>query len=258
MSPSDISSHDPHLQTLQSRARSLFGYHPFPIFELDPQGRFRHANLAAARFAGLHEQEGQGMHFSRFVELQHRERVEAQFQGALGGRRTHCSARIITLAGQLHRVEIDMLPIASERSMLGVYVLLRTRHDTGTTTGARQLLDALPLGAAILDLTAEGYPIRMANPALGELLDMPLETLIDRPLPLLTEGDSLAVRNLQLALSRRQPAGERLRLIRRDGQPVNVLLKLSPLESENEEETRQMLAVHAPLEGDGGTGEVEL
>lgn len=254
----DLSANDPHLQTLQSRARSLFGYHPSPIFELDPQGRFRHANLAAARFAGLHEEEGKGMHFSRFVETEHRARVEAQFQGALGGRRTHCSARIINLTGQLQRVEMDMLPIASEHGILGVYVLLQPRAEADPLPDARRLLDALPLGAAILDLDSEGYPVLQANPALSELLDMPLDALIGRPLPALAERDSLAVRHLQQALSRRQPASERLRLTRRDGQPVGVMIRLSPLEGEEEEKASQMLVVHLPLEGEGGTGEVTL
>src|SRR5690554_5558345 len=248
------------LLTLQSRARALFGYHPSPIFELDPEGRFRHANLAAARFAGLHEQEGMGMHYSRFIDLEHRARVEAQFQGALGGRRTHCSARIITLTGQLARVEMDMLPIASDHGMLGVYVLLtpETQKQSRSSTSEARLFGALPLGAAVLDLNGEGYPVVRANPALGELLDIPLDALIGRPLPVLVERDSLAVRNLHQALARRQPASERLRLTRRGGQPFGVVVKLSPFSGEEEEEASQMLAVHLPLEGDGGSGGVAL
>lgn len=246
---SDTSPDSLPLLTLQSRARALFGYHPSPIFELDPEGRFRHANLAAARFAGLHEQEGMGMHYSRFIDLEHRARVEAQFQGALGGRRTHCSARIITLAGQVARVTLDMLPITSDHGTLGVYVLLTPEARGGSAPSEARLFDALPLGAAVLDLNGEGYPVVRANPALGELLDIPLDALIGRPLPALVERDSLAVRNLHQALARRRPASERLRLTRRGGQPFGVVVKLSPLPGEAPEEARQMLAVHVPLDG---------
>ena len=56
--PPGFSSDERRLQLMQSRAEALFLHHPHPLFELDPLGHFRHANLAAARFAGLHEQEG--------------------------------------------------------------------------------------------------------------------------------------------------------------------------------------------------------
>ena len=173
MPPSLPNTDDLRLLTLQSRARALFGYHPSPIFELDPEGRFRHANLAAARFAGLHEQEGMGMHFSRFVDPRQRGAVEEHFQIALAGRPAHCEARVITLTGQLARVEMDMLPIASDHGMLGVYVLLtpETHKQSRSSTSEARLFGALPLGAAVLDLNGEGYPVVRANPALGELLE---------------------------------------------------------------------------------------
>lgn len=258
MPPSLPNTDDLRLLTLQSRARALFGYHPSPIFELDPEGRFRHANLAAARFAGLHEQEGMGMHYSRFIDLEHRARVEAQFQGALGGRRTHCSARIINLTGQLQRVEMDMLPIASEHGILGVYVLLTPEARGGSAPSEARLFDALPLGAAVLDLNGEGYPVVRANPALGELLDIPLDALIGKPLPMLAEPEALPAQRLREALAHRRPASERLEISRRNGQPFGVVVKLSPLPGEEEEKASQMLAVHLPLEGDGDSEGVAL
>ncbi len=260
MPPSLPNTDDLRLLTLQSRARALFGYHPSPIFELDPEGRFRHANLAAARFAGLHEQEGMGMHFSRFVDPRQREAVEEHFQIALAGRPAHCEARVITLTGQLARVEMDMLPIASDHGMLGVYVLLtpETHKQSRSSTSEARLFGALPLGAAVLDLNGEGYPVVRANPALGELLETAGDALLGKPLPTLAEPEALPVQRLREALAHRRPASERLEINRRNGQPFGVVVKLSPLPGEEEKEASQMLAVHLPLDGEEGSGGVAL
>ena len=249
MPPSPSNTNDLRLLTLQSRARALFGYHPSPIFELDPEGRFRHANLAAARFAGLHEHEGQGMHFSRFVDPHQREAVEEHFQTALAGKPAHCGARVLTLTGQLARVTLDMLPIASDHGTLGVYVLLTLHAKKRSGSSEQRLFNALPLGAAVLDLNGEGYPVVRANPALGELLETDGDDLTGKPLPTLAEPDSSPAQRLREALAHRRPASERLQINRR-GQTCDVVVKLSPLSGEGEqaEEASQMLAVHVPLE----------
>lgn len=241
---------DLRLLTLQSRARALFGYHPTPIFELDPEGRFRHANLAAARFAGLHEQEGMGMHFSRFVDPGQHEAVEEHFQIALAGKPTRCEARVITLTGQLARVGLDILPIASDHGMLGVYVLLtpEAQRQSCSGTSEARLFDALPQGAAVLDLNGEGYPVVRVNPALGELLETAGGALLGKPLPTLAETEAPPVQRLLEALADRRPAGERLKINRRNGQPFDVMVTLSPLQGEEEEEAGQMLALHHPFQ----------
>ncbi|WP_299310477.1 PAS domain-containing protein [uncultured Halomonas sp.] len=248
MPPSPPNTDDLRLLTLQSRARALFGYHPSPIFELDPEGRFRHANLAAARFAGLHEQEGMGMHFSRFVDPDQRQVVEEHFQIALADRPAHCEARVITLTGQLARVSLDMLPIASDHGTLGVYVLLtpEAKHQSDSGPSEQRLFDALPLGAAVLDLNGEGYPVVRANSALGELLETAGDALLGKPLPTLAEPEAPPVQRLLEALAHRHPASERLEISRSNGQPFGVVVKLSPLHGEKEEEASQMLAVHVP------------
>ncbi|ERS82334.1 PAS domain-containing protein [Halomonas sp. PBN3] len=258
------------LLTVESRARALFLYHPTPLFELDPEGRFRHANLAAARFADLNEQEGKGVHFSRFIAPAHRERVERNFQRALGGKPSRCAAEVINLTGHHHRVEMDMLPIACERGMLGVYVLLHPRqepvprppgdasapHDMAAT----RLLEAIPLGTALLDLTRQDYPVLGCNQALCRLLDMPRDVIEGHQLPVLRERESLAVRQLHTALARRQPIRERLTLTRRGGQPLPIQLYLQPLEAADgdSEAVRQMLALHVPLhDTDSGSRAME-
>lgn len=257
-----LTATDLRLLTIESRAKALFAYHPMPLFELDPEGRFRHANLAAARFADLNEQEGKGVHFSRFINLEYRERVERNFQRALGGKPSRCAAEVINLTGHHHRVEMDMLPIACERGMLGVYVLLHPRQEPAPrppgAEAARHLLEAIPLGTALLDLTQQDYPVRQCNQALCRLLDMPRDVVEGHPLPALREQESLAVRQLHAALARRQPASERLRLTHHGGKPVMVELCLRPIEPDagDTTEVHQMLALHLPL-AESADGSVE-
>lgn len=256
-----LTATDLRLLTIESRAKALFAYHPMPLFELDPEGRFRHANLAAARFADLNEQEGKGVHFSRFIAPAHRERVERNFQRALGGRPSRCEAEVINLASQHRQVQLDMLPIACERGILGVYVLLTPQPEpVPPSAEVTHLLEAIPVGTALLDLTQQDYPVRQCNQALCRLLDMPRDVVEGHPLPALREQESLAVRQLYAALARRQPACERLTLTRRGGQPLPIQLYLQPLESTDgdSEAVRQMLALHVPLhDTDSGSRAME-
>src|SRR5690554_7576225 len=144
-----LTATDLRLLTIESRAKALFAYHPMPLFELDPEGRFRHANLAAARFADLNEQEGKGVHFSRFIAPAHRERVERNFQRALGGRPSRCEAEVITLASQHRQGQLVRLPIACERGMLGAYVWLPPHPErVPPTPRVPKSLGAVPEGRA--------------------------------------------------------------------------------------------------------------
>lgn len=247
------------MMVLESRARALFVHHPEPIFELDPEGRFRHSNVAGANLAGLNENEGQGMHFTRFLLPQDRQAVERHFERAMQGHHTGCVAHICNLAGHEYRAELYMLPIASQCSTLGVYVLVNpTAHHTDPSDAleARRLLDAIPLGAAVLDTRRDGHPVVMANPALSKLLDTPLEMLLDQPLPTLRDSEDMAVQRLQQALAGQQPARERLSIPRPDGQLLSVDVQLETIEPlGNASHSPYMLALHVPLQGQAGTPE---
>ncbi|MGM0537511.1 MAG: PAS domain-containing protein [Pseudomonadota bacterium] len=245
------------MMVLESRAKALFVHHPGPIYELDPEGRFRHANVAGARLAGLNENEGQGMHFTRFLLPQDRREVERHFEQAMNGRHTGCVAHICNLAGQEYRAELYMLPIASECNTLGVYVLVNPAGQPGTPSDAlqaRQLLEALPLGAAVLDTRRDGYPVVMANPALSALLDMPREQMLEQPLATLRDGEDAAVQRLEQALARQQSARERLSVSRPDGQRLAVEVQLEALAAPGEHApSSHVLALHVPLHGQAGT-----
>ncbi|MDR9440496.1 MAG: PAS domain-containing protein [Halomonas sp.] len=238
---------------LESRAKALFVHHPEPIFELDPEGRFRHSNVAGANLAGLNENEGQGMHFTRFVLPQDRQEVERHFQLALNGRHTGCMAHIRNLASEEYHVTLHMLPITSKRNTLGVYVLVNpsiNHTDLSGSLAAQRLLDAIPLGAAVLAVGSETHSVVMANRALGELLDMPLEVILGHPLPSLQESESVAVCRLQQALATRQPARESLSISRRGGRSLGMLLHLEPIEAPGDaSDSACMLALHIPQYG---------
>ena len=102
----------------------------------------------------------------------------------------------------------------------------------------------MPVGVALLDLTHQDHLIRLCNPALCQLLEIPREALEGHPLPTLREPESPALSRLQSALASRQVASECLRLKARD-KPLGVRLHLQPVADETSD---QMLAVHIPLE----------
>lgn len=247
---------------MQSRARALFLHHPHAIFELDPQGRFRHANPAAGRFANLDEKEGQGLHFSRFLDADDAAQVERHFQRAVSGRPSRCETTINTPDGQRLRARLYLLPVACDNHVTGVYVLLEEPDESPrerlVSPATRRLVEAMPVGVALLDLTHPDYPIQLCNQALCQLLNLPRERVEGRPLPVLLERDSLAVRQLHSALFRRQPASERLRLTHHGGKPVMVELCLRPVEPDagDTTEVHQMLALHLPL-AESADGSVE-
>ncbi|NWN82560.1 MAG: PAS domain-containing protein [Halomonas sp.] len=249
--------HDRYQQLMQSRARSLFLHHPHAIFELDPQGRFRHANPAAGRFANLDENEGQGLHFSRFLESDDAAQVERHFQQAVAGRPGRCEVIINTLDGQRQQARLHLLPVAYGRHVTGVYVILEQPDappENAISPATRRLVEAMPVGVALLDTTRRDYPIRLCNPVLCRLLDISRDALEGHPLPLLSERKDPAVRELQAALTARRAASQRLALTRH-GKPFGVRLHLQPMVDASEENGEReaappmlMLAVAIPLE----------
>nr|WP_298249023.1 PAS domain-containing protein [uncultured Halomonas sp.] len=251
------SGHDRYQQLMQSRAKSLFLHHPHAIFELDPQGRFRHANPAAGRFANLNENEGQGLHFSRFLEADDAAQVERHFQQAVAGRPGRCEVIINTLDGQRQQARLHLLPVAYDRHVTGVYVILEQPDappKNAISPATRRLVEAMPVGVALLDTTRRDYPIRLCNPALCRLLEAPRDALEGHPLPVLRGRKNQAVRELQTALTARRAASQRLALTRH-GKPFGVRLHLQPMVGASEENGEReaglpmlMLAVAIPLE----------
>ncbi|WP_027962907.1 PAS domain-containing protein [Halomonas halodenitrificans] len=244
--------HDHYQQLMQSRARSLFLHHPHAIFELDPQGRFRHANPAAGRFANLDENEGQGLHFSRFLESDDAAQVERHFQQAVAGRPGRCEVIINTLDGQRQQARLHLLPVAYGRHVTGVYVILEQPDappENAISPATRRLVEAMPVGVALLDTTRRDYPIRLCNPVLCQLLETPRDALEGHPLPLLSAHKDPAVRELQAALANRRAASQCLALTRH-GKPLGIRLYLQPMagESGESEASPPMLAVATPLE----------
>ena len=187
-----------------------------------------------------------------------------RFQQAAEGHTSHCLATIQTPNGQRHRVRLTLLPVLHDGHVMGIYALLEEpdalRGAATVTPAARRLVEAMPVGVALLDLTQQDYPVVLCNQALCRLLDMPRDVIEGHPLPVLRERESLAVRELHTALARRQPIRERLTLTRRGGQPLPIQLYLQPLEAADgdSEAVRQMLALHVPLhDTDSGSRAME-
>lgn len=103
------------------RYRSLFEYHPSPVFSVDLEGRFTGANPAAEAVSGYREDELRGTLFVDMLAPGHLEAVAEAFARVLGREAQHIETAIVTRSGSVAELRVTGIPIVVGEELLGVH-----------------------------------------------------------------------------------------------------------------------------------------
>ncbi len=103
------------------RYRSLFDYHPHPVFSLDLGGRFVAANPASEQLAGYSARELSEMEFSEVLVPEDIERAGLAFLAVLAREPQVIDVGISHRDGRLIEVTVTAVPIVVVDEVVGVY-----------------------------------------------------------------------------------------------------------------------------------------
>jgi PAS domain S-box-containing protein len=126
-----LSSAERSLAETSERYRSLFEYHPSPVFSLDLEGRFTAANAAAERVSGYSEEQLSGMLFAEMLPPDRLPPVASAFERILGREAQQLETAILTRDGTTAELRITGLPIVVDDDLVGVYGIAEdvTEHN---------------------------------------------------------------------------------------------------------------------------------
>lgn len=126
------------LQHSEQRFRSLFSFSPNAVVSLDLEGRIRNLNQAAANLLGQSE-ELLGQHFFQYLQAEDLPQTERYFAAACAGEAPRFEGRSNGLAGETRDLNITLLPIVVDDSIIGVFAIAR---DISARKQAEQQLHA--------------------------------------------------------------------------------------------------------------------
>ncbi|WP_051556293.1 EAL domain-containing protein [Alkalihalobacterium bogoriense] len=101
--------------------RSLFEYHPDPVFSLDVKGRFLSANEACAKLTGYSINKLAGQSIGTIVAESELENASYYFKKVLEGKPQYYEVPIKDYFGNVHHVNITLVPIIIDEEVVGVF-----------------------------------------------------------------------------------------------------------------------------------------
>jgi PAS domain S-box-containing protein len=206
---------------------------------LSRDGTILFANRAFAKIVGRPLEQVVGAHLARFLPKDKGAGLEALLaEGALGSQRQE--AELLSEGGVEVPVLLALTPLPEsdppqvclvvtnlseakrrEAELVRLYEALKE-----TTRTLEELVQVSPAGIFVLD--PEGK-VLLWNPAMEKIHGWAEEEVLGRLVPTVAAGQEGARENLERLLAGERLAGVELRRLRKDGQPVDLLLWTAPI-----------------------------
>lgn len=220
---------------------SLFTHHPDPAFSLDCDGRFTSVNAAAARIAGLREQDLLGLSFRDIVAAESLAQAETAFAEALTGAPQTAEMRCRGADGAPHDVRATIVPIVIDGVVEGVHGIAKDITALKRTLERLHLLEACIGGlndivmiAEVRDSAPPSASICYVNPAFERVTGYTAHEVLGRSaLDLWREhvGDD-TITMVRQRLRRNETVRIELYKRKKDGQPFWTEVDIVPVARE--------------------------
>ncbi|XQU08938.1 PAS domain S-box protein [Halomonas sp. LY9] len=223
------------LEESEQRYRSLFVHHPDAVFSLDKYGYFQTANTTCSDVTGYPLDEVVGRHFTDFIALQERERINGHFKHVLQGGITRYEVTITDREAQQRTLDLISLPVTVNGSIEGVYgiaqdVTEKRRQQTRLRTLERSV-EASVNGVLIADARHPDLPIIYANQAFSTMTGYSQHEVLGQNCRFLQgpDSDAVMVSKLRRGIQEQRETHVTLCNYRKDGTPFWNDLYVAPV-----------------------------
>ncbi|WP_234283463.1 MULTISPECIES: EAL domain-containing protein [unclassified Halomonas] len=223
------------LKENEQRYRSMFTYHPDAVFSLDLEGHFTTANAACSSVTGYALKQLIGLHFSKLVESDDRERVAALYRDADKGEAFRYTVTIAHREARSVYLDVTNLPIVVNDRIIGFYGIAKDmteRHRRETELRILQRsVEASINGIIISDARQPNNPIIYVNEAFERITGYRRDEVLGRNGRFLqgNDTDTQAMAQLRQAIAEQREINVTLCNYRKDGTPFWNNLYLAPV-----------------------------
>lgn len=109
------------LEMSEERYKSLFEYHPDPVYSTDLSGKFDSANTACTHLLGISKVDLIGQNSLRYVKDSHRKRVSQELKEVFNGMPRSYETVVQNVAGSALHVNITNVPIIVRNELVGIF-----------------------------------------------------------------------------------------------------------------------------------------
>ncbi|NGZ76395.1 DUF4084 domain-containing protein [Saccharibacillus alkalitolerans] len=109
------------LELSEERYKSLFEYHPDPVYSLDSNGRFDSANAACSELLGCGREELLGRSHTDFIAAGSLAEAENHLIPARSGQPQRYEAEVRSLSGRISVVSMTHIPIRVRNRIVGIF-----------------------------------------------------------------------------------------------------------------------------------------
>ncbi|MGR4067927.1 EAL domain-containing protein [Billgrantia sp. C5P2] len=222
----------------EQRYRSMFTYHPDAVFSLDLEGNFTTANAACSTVTGYPLEQLLGLHFSKLLQPNDRERIEALYLNADKGEAFRYTATIRHREERSVYLDVTNLPIVVNDRVIGFYGIAKDmteRHRRETELRILQRsVEASINGIVITDARQPDNPIIYVNEAFERITGYGRDEVLGHNCRFLqgSETDAEAMAQLRQAIAGQRELNVTLCNYRKDGTPFWNNLYLAPVKDD--------------------------
>ncbi|RXT05650.1 PAS domain S-box protein [Ammoniphilus sp. CFH 90114] len=219
--------------------KSLFEHNPNAVFSFDLEGNYLSVNPAMERLLGYSEEEYLHHSFMPLVSEDDQERTMKHYKMAAEGTTQHYETKALHKDGSIVYVDVTNMPIIVDYEVVGVYGVARDITSTKKAEAAlkqktQQLEFLIDHNVdPILIFSLQGNVIRV-NKAFEETFGWSKVEILSLglyQLPIVPTEYLHEVRECEAEVRRgKQIIGLETRRLRKDGQILNVMLYISPIE----------------------------
>ncbi|MFO8129708.1 MAG: PAS domain S-box protein [Bacteroidales bacterium] len=211
------------------------------VYTFDGKGRFRYVNRALCTISEYPQEELEAMHFWDLLHPEDHDLVKARGLSRVRGENVInvYEFRIITKTGQTKWVEISnsKLEVEDEPMVLGTAIDITERKRAEMAIKEQEatlssIFRAAPIGIGMV----KGRNVVMVNEGLCQMLGYQREELIGKNNRILyVSEEEYQKAGIEDHQDKKNPGmtSAEIRLLRKSGDPLDVLLSKSPLEPEN-------------------------
>ncbi|UOY91194.1 EAL domain-containing protein [Ectobacillus sp. JY-23] len=109
----------------EQKFKSLFEFHPDPIFTINLQGRFQQVNRAGTVLLGYKVSEILGHSYKEFIYQKDVRRLLVSYRYVLQGQATSLEVRGLHKNGMIYDLALTAVPIVDDQKVLGIYVMVK-------------------------------------------------------------------------------------------------------------------------------------